>query len=294
MSRPQARFARLALAACGVWMLAAGWNAAQSEEPAGLRVFYTGHSFHMFVPRHIDALVKAAGIPQHQQVGAQGIGGSRVIQHWDLADDKNMAKKALASGNVDVFTMAAHLMIPDDGITRFTELGLMHNPRLRLLVQASWYPFDIPGERRIRDNKQRDGMEVAELQAPMDEWRARLEAQVDRLNEQHDRRAVGIVPVGDSVVKLRGLVIDEKFPGIKTQSELFTDPIGHAGPHVQALAAYCNFAAIYCMNPQGLKVATPNITAEQHEILQQIAWETVSQYPYAGIAKAAKPESIVK
>jgi hypothetical protein len=212
--------------------------------PAGLRVFYTGHSFHMFVPPRVEQLVKSAKIEGHKLVGTQGIGGSRVIQHWDLADDKNKAKPALTSGEVDVFTMAAHLQIPDEGITKFTELGLKHNPNLRLLVQASWYPFDLPAEKRISNNAQRDDAKVADLQAAIDEWRMKLEAQVDELNKLHGKTAVFIVPVGDAVVKLRGLVIDGKYPGVAKQSELFTDPIGHGGPHIQALASYCNFAAI--------------------------------------------------
>ncbi len=107
---------------------------APTKTPAGLRVFYTGHSFHMFVPQRIEQLVKAAGIQGHKLAGQQGIGGSRVIQHWDLEDAKNKAKPALAGGEVDVFTMAAHVAIPDEGITNFTELGLKHNPNLRLLV----------------------------------------------------------------------------------------------------------------------------------------------------------------
>ena len=103
-----------------------------STTPAGQRVFYTGHSFHMFVPPRVEQLVKSAGIEGHKLVGTQGIGGSRVIQHWDLEEGKNKAKPSLASGEVDVFTMAAHLAIPDEGIAKFTELGLAHNPNLRL------------------------------------------------------------------------------------------------------------------------------------------------------------------
>jgi hypothetical protein len=251
-------------------------------------VFYTGHSFHMFVPPRVEQLVKSAGIEGHKLVGSQGIGGSRVIQHWDLADDKNKAKPALASGEVDVFTMAAHLQIPDEGIARFTELGLKHNPNLRLLVQASWYPFDgPPPERRITNNAQRDDAKVADLQAAIDEWRKKLEAQVDDLNKQHGKTAVFIVPVGDAVVKLRGLVIDGKYPGVAKQSELFTDPIGHGGPHIQALATYCNFAAIYRTSPAGLTMAVQAIDEPQHDILQRIAWDTVSAYPHAGLP--AKP-----
>jgi len=252
--------------------------------PAGLRVFYTGHSFHMFVPPRVEQLVKSAGIEGHKLVGTQGIGGSRVIQHWDLADDKNKAKPALTSGEVDVFTMSAHLQIPDEGITKFTELGLAHNPNLRLLIQASWYPFDgPPPDKRIRDNGERDVAKVTDLQVAIDEWRKKLEAQVDQLNKQHGKTAVFIVPVGDAVVKLRGLVIDGKYTGVAKQSELFTDPIGHGGPHVQALASYCNFAAIYRTSPVGLKMTTLGIDDTQHAILQTIAWETVSTYPQAGI-----------
>ena len=57
-----------------------------AKTPAGLRVFYTGHSFHMFVAPRIEQLVKSADIQGHKLVGTQGIGGSRVIQHWDLPD----------------------------------------------------------------------------------------------------------------------------------------------------------------------------------------------------------------
>lgn len=258
--------------------------AADDKTPDGLRVFYTGHSFHMFVPPQVEQLVKAAGIKSHKLVGTQGIGGSRIIQHWDLADERNKAKSALASGEVDVFTMAAHLTIPDEGIANFTELGLKHNPKLRLLVQASWFPFDVPEpDKRIRDNAQRDAMKIADLQAAIDQWRTKLEAQTDALNEKHHRRAVFIVPVGDAVVKLRSMVVAETYPGVEKQSELFTDPIGHAGPHVQALAAYCNFAAIYRASPEGLKPPQKTLSDEQHAILQKLAWETVLKYPYAGV-----------
>lgn len=250
----------------------------------GQRVFYTGHSFHMFVPPQLEQLVKSAGIANHKLAGAQGIGGSRVIQHWDLADDKNKAKPALTSGQVDVFTMAAHLQIPDDGISNFTELGLKHNPNLRLLFQASWFPFDVADPtKRVRENSQRDQAKVEDLQAAVDDWRKKLEAQVDNLNRKHERRAVYIVPVGDAVVKLRAMIIAGKFPGIEKQSELFTDPIGHGKGQIQALATYCNFAAIYRRNPEGLTLNVAGVDAAQHAILQKLAWETVSQYPYAGL-----------
>lgn len=262
------------------------YAAEKSSPPTGVRVFYTGHSFHMFVPPMVEQLVKEAGIPGHVLVGRQGIGGSKVIQHWDKAEDQNEAKKALRTGKVDVFTMAPHVMVPDPGITNFVELGLKHNADMRFLLQASWYPFDIADpEKRIKDNAARDAMKIEDLQAAVDEWRTRLEAQADELNKLHGKRCVYIVPAGDAVVKLRAMIVAGKFPGITKQSELFRDPIGHGLGHVMALVAYCNFAAIYKTSPVGLVAPERSISAEQHKILQEIAWETVSKYPHAGIAK---------
>lgn len=285
---------------CVVILAFLGCGIATAEDvkpPAGLRVFYTGHSFHMFVPSQVEQLVKSAGIQGHKLVGTQGIGGSRVIQHWELTDDpktkrKNTAKPALTGGEVDVFTMAAHLAIPDDGITNFTGLGLQHNPKLRLLVQESWYPFDVPkgAAGYITDNAQRDDAKIADLQAAVDDWRKKLEAQADNLNKAHGQKAVFIVPVGDAVVKLRALVVEGQFSGVTKQSELFTDPIGHVRGHVQALATYCNFAAIYRSSPAGLKLTVPGVDDAQHAILQKLAWDTVSVYPHAGVAADTHPK----
>jgi hypothetical protein len=239
----------------------------------------------MFVPPRIEKLVQAAEIQGHRLAGTQGIGGSRVIQHWDLEAEKNRAKTALESGEVDVFTMAAHLEIPDPGIANFTALGLKHNPQLRLVVQASWMPFDITGpERRIRNNEERDNTDLDALATATTQWRGRLEAQADELNERHGRTAVFIVPAGDAVIKLRRLVAAGDFPGVAKQADLFRDPIGHGLGHVQSLTAYCNYAVIYRRSPQGLSLQEQGVTEEQHEMLQRIAWDTVSTYSHGGVS----------
>ena len=265
----------------------------EAKTMAGQRVFYTGHSFHMFVPPMIDEMVKSTAIQGHVRAGQQGIGGSKVIQHWELADEKNTAKPALVSGKVDVFTMAPHLMIPDPGIAHFVELGLKHNPEMRFLIQGSWYPFDVAPpaagapDKRIKDNAQRDTMKIEDLQAAVDEWRKRIETQVDELNKQHGRH-VFIVPVGDAVVKLRAMVVAGQFPGITQQSKLFRDPIGHGQGHIMVLATYCDFAAMYRMSPVGHKITERSVSDEQHAILQKLAWDVVSNYAPAGIAVPAK------
>ncbi|WP_395737130.1 hypothetical protein [Prosthecobacter sp.] len=243
----------------------------------------------MFVPAMIEEMVKTMDLQGHKLAGKQGIGGSKVIQHWELADDKNMAKQALMRGDVDVFTMASHLLSPDEGITNFVNLGLEHNPNMRFLVQGSWYPFDLPApepgrpDLRIKDNAQRDNIKIEDLKAALDGWRKKIEAQVAELNQKHGKTCVFIVPVGDAVLKLRAMVVAGEFPGINKQSALFRDPIGHGQGHVMALTAYCNFAAIYRISPVGHIAPERSISHEQHAILQKIAWETVSNYPPAGV-----------
>jgi hypothetical protein len=285
-------FIALSLGACLTLCGSAQDSTPKPAPPKGQRVFYTGHSFHMFVPKLIEGLVPLAKIEGHKLVGTQSIGGSKVIQHWDRADDMNTAKKALLTGEVDVFTMAPHLMIPDPGIDNFVELGLKHNPNMRFLLQASWYPFDVAPatEGFIRDNAARDQAKIPALQAAVDEWRTKLEGQADALNKKYDKEAVFIIPVGDAIVKLREMVAAEKFPGITKQSQLFRDPIGHGQGHVMALAAYCNYVAIYRASPEGLPLQVDrSVNDEQNAILQKIAWETVSKYPHAGIAKRDAP-----
>lgn len=107
----------------------------------GQRVFTCGHSFHVWVCPMLSEMAKAAGIKQHQSVGLSSIGGSRVIQHWDVAEEKNKAKAALRAGNVDVLTLSP-IWLPDAGIEKFARLGLEHNPGIRVTVQEFWLPND--------------------------------------------------------------------------------------------------------------------------------------------------------
>src|SRR5437868_1185572 len=80
----------------------------------GQRVFSCGHSFHYFVPPILTDMAKAAGIKDHEFAGLSAIGGSRVIQHWNVPEEKNNAKKTLRAGKVDVLTLSP-IYLPDEG-----------------------------------------------------------------------------------------------------------------------------------------------------------------------------------
>lgn len=258
----------------------------------GQRVLSAGHSFHVFVPGILGELAKSAGIKDHAQVGVSSLGGSRVIQHWDLPDEKNKAKAALKDGKVDVLTLSP-IFHPDPGIDNFTKLALENNQDVRVLVQAFWLPYDVYDVNYQKkkpakvDRNSRTGDEMRNIHA---DYFKTVDEQVEALNKEHKGTAVFVVPVGQAAILLREKIIAGKAPGLEKQEELFSDEIGHARPPLQALAAYCHFAAIYKRSPVGLpapgvlkNAKNPNWGEKLNKVLQELAWEAVTTHPLSGV-----------
>jgi len=254
----------------------------------GTKLFVCAHSFMIHTAKMLPAITESAGVA-HLNAGQQMIGGSQVIEHWNLPDETNQAKKALREGIVDVLTLSPHTLLPDEGIDLFTKLGLEKNPDLRVLVQASWMPRDgLTGE---FSNAARDAVTTEELRAMREVYRSgwlrQLETQVTALNASVGHDAVHIVPVGDAVLGLRERVAEGTAPGLSQQSELFRDDLGHPAEALALLVTYCHFASIYQRTPVGLPV--PDSLKDHSEaealnhLLQELAWDAVSTYPLSGV-----------
>ena len=249
-----------------------------AQPPAGVRISIAGNSWSAW-----GGLL----LPLAKEAGIEG-----------QIDGSKEAKQRLEKGEIDVVTFGMHWW-GSEGPNRIaamtTELGLKHNPNFRFYYQAAWLVGDgkagIPSTGKSMENKDYDNTKIDELQAATDEARKSLEGFVDGLNKTHGKRIVFIVPVGDAIVKLRALIVAGKFPGVKRQSEVFGgDAMPHLGGLGISLQADCHFSAIYRIPPpapaplpEGADQAKKDAYAQQ-EILRQIAWETVSKYPYAGIA----------
>jgi hypothetical protein len=265
--------------------------------PQGQRVFSCGHSFHVFVPAILSDMAKAAGIKDHENVGLSPIGGSRVIQHWDVPEEKNNAKKALRAGKVDVLTLSP-IHLPDEGIEKFAQLALEHNPKIRITVQEFWLPYDVydpttPLKPRKVDHNAPTAAELRKVHEP---YFKSMDNHVRELNKKLGKEALFVVPVGQAVIALREKIIAGEAPGLKTQEDLFTDAIGHAKAPLQALAAYCHFAVIYRKSPVGLplpavlsKAKNAGWDEKLNRLLQELAWDAVTQHPLSGV-KAGKGE----
>jgi hypothetical protein len=274
-----------------LFVLAAVGLTAQEASPKGLKVLSAGHSFHVWMPPLVAEMAKAAGIQGHEQLAISSIGGSKVIQHWDLPPEKNKAKPVLEAGKADLFTMAP-TFLPDPGIENFTKLGLQHNPKLRLTLQQNWVPFEDP-EIWLSKSKpksiDRDVITLAQLRSKHDPYFRLIEDHVKEINDRIPAAKIVIVPSGEAVMALRDKVIKGEAPGVRTQNELFTDALGHPGPQIRVLSAYCHFSVIYRRSPVGLPVVSQLTKLPEAEklnrVLQQIAWKAVTGHPMSGVAK---------
>ncbi|MSQ93490.1 MAG: hypothetical protein EXR98_02915 [Gemmataceae bacterium] len=268
---------------------------ASAQTPAkGQRVFYTGHSFHFFMPPLLADIAKKAGIKDHAEIGLSRIGGSRVIQHWNVPEAKNKAKEALKAGNVDVFTMAP-IFLPDEGVENFVKLALANNPKIRILVQENWLPWDHydPSFKAPKEKVDHNSPTVESLRKMHAPYFKTIEDHVTELNKKYETKAISVAPVGQAVIALRAKILAGEAPGLKQQSDLFYDAIGHAKSPLAALVAYCYYASIYQRSPVGLPLPAVLDYGNREEngklnrLLQEIAWETVSKHPLSGV-KAAK------
>lgn len=264
---------------------------APAPVPAGQRILSAGHSFHVFMPGILKDLARGAGIKDHVQVDLQSIGGSRVIQHWDLAEEKNKAKAALRTGAVDVFTLSP-IYLPDEGIANFAALALEHNPEIRITLQEFWLPYDLyDPSRKKADKPDRNALTGEELRQRHAPYFKSMDDHVRELNQKHGKSVVFVVPVGQAVLGLREKIIAGEAPGVKTQEELFTDAIGHVNAPIQALNAYCHFAVIYRRSPVGLPL--PGVLAKAtfsdedkaklNLLLQKLAWDAALTHPLSGV-----------
>jgi hypothetical protein len=258
----------------------------------GLRVFTCGHSFHVWVAPMIADLAVKAGIQNHRVAGVSSIGGSRVIQHWDVPEEKNAAKKALAAGEVDVLTLSP-IWLPDAGIENFAHLAVEYNPNIRITVQEFWLPNDTfnpvyPLETRKKVDH--NAAIVPELTIQNDLYRETIETHVRDVNQKLKTSALVVVPVGQASIALREKIIARQARPLKVQWSLFTDDWGHPSPPLKVLAAYCHFAVIYRRSPVGLPLpleleqnrqyATPAL----NRLLQELAWNAVVQNPLSGVS----------
>jgi hypothetical protein len=245
--------------------------------PPGLRILYSGDSWHRFMPSLMERIGAAAGITDQKltvgwALNTGGYGKLGTVLDEGTFDAMSWGRPGWDQGGLQQFL--------GQGVI---DKGLKNNRQFRFYVQMAWNVSD--GRGGIKTVADYDAWNLADVQAAYDRGRKGVEALADEINAKQSRRVMFLVPVGEAVTKLRGMIVEGKVPGVERQSQVFTDAMPHAGPLAAELAAYCNYAAIYRSSPEGLAIKD-GVPAEQRAIIQAIAWETVSKYAYAGVSDA--------
>jgi hypothetical protein len=225
------------------------------------------------------------------------------MQHWkqgDGDDTKNIAKVALGKGGVDVFTMSPNARMPEEGIDLFGDLVIKTNPNARILMQNSWSPWDgtattasVGGTGKTTfTNEDHNKADIATIDGWLtgaevkDGYLVRMRAQLEGINKRANKNMAYIVPSAVSVYTLRKEIVKGRVPGIKLQSEIFRDAMGHPNTPVTNVVTYTWFAAMYRESPVGLKSlidANDPTSAQREQMLQQIAWNSVVGEPMSGV-----------
>jgi hypothetical protein len=270
--------------------------AAAAEKPVapattkskGKRVFFTGHSFFIaggYMAKKIDLIAKAAGKEKHELVGWRYSGGrsGAVDKWWEKGADKE-PRKSVAAGKVDILTVCTYWMKKGSKqercVRNFVKLMQESNPDGLVYLITTKIPSDgkYEGGWDVRTKA-----ELAKLSGWIDETHRYANhhgALVDEINKAYGKTVIKAVPLYYGQALMRAQIIDGKVPGVKKQSEIYRDAMGHVSELGQRLNAYTVFAAIYGESPVGLHVPKwepkgDAVAVAQNLALQKVAWAAV-------------------
>jgi hypothetical protein len=287
-------YGRLIVMAALVGLVAAAEKPVVPAKSKGKRVFFTGHSFFIlggYMAKKVDLIAKAAKKEKHELVGWRYSGGrSGAVDKWWAKGADEEPRKSVAAGKVDILTVCTYWMKKgskqEQCLRKFVKLMQDNNPDGLLYLINTKIPFD--GKYKDKGGwNARTKAELAELSGWIDEthrYAHPYAALVDEINKAYGKKVIKEVPLYYGQALLRAEIIDGKVPGVKKQSELYSDAMGHVSELGQRLNAYTVFAAIYGKSPVNLHVpkwekSGDTVLRAQNLALQKVAWAAVQAVP---------------
>lgn len=309
----QLRFAKfalllLALSACGFQKSLSSEALARLYErplPAPdkpLRLFHLGHSL---VGRDMPAMLEqlaGAGHDHRSQLGW----GATLKSHWEPDVPINGferenahprfedARQAMKSANFDVLVMTEMVEIKDaikhfdspDYLRKWAREARAHKPSARVYLYETWHQLDDANG-----------------------WLERLDEDLPRywegvllskgLAHGDTGGPVYVIPAGQVMARFVRRIEEKQLPDMRSRTDLFrrnadgTQDNIHLNDLGNYLVAVTHYATLYHRTPVGLPhqlkradgspaVAPDAATAR---LMQEAAWEVVTQYPKTGVAQ---------
>ena len=174
---------------------------------------------------------------------------------------------------------------------KFFDLCHKHSPNVQAWLYVQW-----PGP-QFQDRWSQAKGATAELKLqPAKTWQegvanhvAYTEAVAEQLNKTWHGKPIRIVPGGVALARLKTEIDAGRVPGMKDfVAEMFADGI-HLTAKGRYLISLVHYACIYRESPEGkVSALTTGLTDQQAAVFQRIAWDTVKDYRWAGVAAATR------
>jgi len=202
----------------------------------------------------------------------------------------------MEAGIPDVVTLSTQQTMPEPCIGKFAMkfFEKKKQPGARLMVQETWLPIWPLGASNYPEAgcsatscSDRDAATLPALQKIHTDvetkYKDKLRTQLTELNAKTAANFTTLVPAWDLVVSLREMIVKGQLPGVSKQSGLFRDGLGHPKTPLSDGASYLWFAAMYGINPVGMKSLGNSATAP---VLQKLAWDILQKEPLRGTVAA--------
>lgn len=274
------------------------------------RTYFLGHSLiNLNMPAMFHSLATDAGYTANQYDYQIGNGGN-LWNQWDTTfgtEQGLMYYDALPTGNYDhfIFTEAVPLQghlqysYTYDYADSLCSYAASYNPSVRMYVYETWHCVNSGTPAGCEwDNDDHIAWRTR-LDTDLPKW----EGIADTLQARNPSHQYFIVPGGQGLAALYDAIEANTVPGLDSIQQVFTDDI-HLTEAGNYFIACIMYACIYGESPEGLTNQTysewgvpftllpPALAAR----LQEIAWQTVCNYPRSGVAAcqlASHPDQVL-
>jgi len=268
----------------------------------GRRIFRTGNSLTGNVMTYLQDIEEAAGIRQISHMVTEAGSSSKMIWEKGLTNSPagdaqpgprvhERAKKIIKENAPfdyyisQPFFMYGKLTIEEEMeyAGKFYALVLAESPKADQWIYAQFGPWELPNA--FTNQVWIKARKAADWREGMKTHIATCEQLRERDQAKYPAHPIRIIPCASALLALEQAMSEGKIPGMTNfPVEIYTDNIhlGYKGCYMLGLVHY---ACLYGKSPVGLVVPDTNLTIEQQTKMQEIAWDVVSKYPWAGKAK---------
>lgn len=265
-----------------------------------LRIVGVGHSFMVPGYKTLPWISQASGFkqPLHTHTGGGMTGSARY--KWEQEngifgfDGKPYPKllASIANGQWEAMVFGPYFQDRPEYFSCWIDYCLKYNPEMKFYISDAW-----PQLEQIKTPIESESDFTPKLFEQLGAERNALSDTVIEPLRQKYPNKIYVIPTSDAMVLAAKAFMSGDLPGVegihrvvgKKERSLWRDKLGHLGPGFEWLEGYVFYSTLYQRSAVDLKTSpaplkTLSFPGENLDIkFREIAWEAVSNHPYAGI-----------